>query len=49
MFAHSAKTNTIMNDRTQTYDFNAYKFVLNTGLNTNEFEAIFDFVTLMQK
>lgn len=44
-----AKTNTIRNDRTQTYEFNAYKFVLNTGLNTNEFEAIFDFATLITK
>ncbi len=44
-----AKTNTIRNDRTQTYEFNAYKFVLNTGLNTNEFEAIFDFATLIAK
>lgn len=44
-----AKTNTIMNDIAQTYDFNAYKLVLNTGLNTNDFESIceFDFATLL--
>lgn len=44
-----AKTNTIMNDVMQIYDFNAYKFVLNTGLNTNEFERVFDFATLLTK
>lgn len=41
-----AKTNTIMNDLAQIYDFNNYKFVLNIGLNTNEFEKVFDFTTL---
>ncbi|MCX2717921.1 restriction endonuclease [Helicobacter sp. MIT 21-1697] len=44
-----AKTNTIMNDLAQTYDFDNYKFVLNTGLNTKEFETIFDFVALIEK
>lgn len=42
-----AKTNTIMNDLTQTYDFNNYKLVLNEGLNTKDFETIFDFATLV--
>lgn len=44
-----AKTTTIMNDITQTYDFDSYKFVLNTGLYTNEFNDIFDFTTLIAK
>lgn len=42
-----AKTNTIMNDVAQIYNFNDYKFVLNTGLNTNEFEGVSDFATLL--
>lgn len=42
-----AKTNTIMNDSAQIYDFNNYKFVLNIGLNTNEFEKVLDFTTLL--
>ncbi|EAL52294.1 conserved hypothetical protein [Campylobacter upsaliensis RM3195] len=36
-----------MNDLTQTYDFNNYKLVLNEGLNTKDFETIFDFATLV--
>ena len=44
-----AKTTTIMNDITQTYNFDSYKFVLNTGLKTDEFNYIFDFPTLIAK
>lgn len=44
-----AKASTIMNDLTQTYDFNAFKFVLNTGLNTDEFQMICDFSSLITK
>lgn len=46
-----AKTNTIRNDKIGIYDFNDYKFVLNTGLNTNEFDYIKndDFVSLLTK
>lgn len=46
-----AKTSTIMNDRAGIYSFNAYQFVLNTGLNTNEFDSVanFDFSTLIAK
>lgn len=44
-----AKSNTIMNDITQTYDFNIFKFVLNIGLNTNEFENIIDYINLVAK
>ena len=40
-----AKTKTIMNDllgesRTETYNFDRYKTVLNTGLGTDDFDAI---------
>lgn len=46
-----AKTNTIMNDLTQTYHFDCYKNVLNTGLNTNDFAFINenDYATLLSK
>lgn len=44
-----AKTNTIKNDLTQTYDFNTYLFVLNVGLHTNEFSEIFDYQNLIAK
>ena len=46
-----AKTTTIMQDSTQTYSFGNYKIVLNTGLNTNEFDLVrdLDFATLVRK
>ncbi|MGI0439695.1 restriction endonuclease [Helicobacter himalayensis] len=51
-----AKTNTIMKDlkenvSSETYDFNQYKIVLNTGLETNDFDSIkeLDFINLMEK
>lgn len=46
-----AKTNTIMNDLTQTYRFDCYKNVLNTGLNTNDFTFVNenDYATLLSK
>ncbi|WP_104697009.1 MULTISPECIES: restriction endonuclease [unclassified Helicobacter] len=46
-----AKTNTIMQDKTNTYNFSQYKIVLNTGLNTKEFDLVndFDFVALIKK
>lgn len=44
-----AKTNTIQNDKATIYNFDDYKFVLNTGLNTNEFDEISEFSTLISK
>lgn len=43
-----AKAHTITNDTTGTYDINAYQYVLNTGLNTDEFNAL-DFANLIAK
>ncbi|WP_411675301.1 iron permease [Campylobacter sp. LR291e] len=42
-----AKTHTIMNDTTQTYNFDCYKFVLNTGLNTDKFSEVVDYHNLI--
>lgn len=51
-----AKTKTIMNDllgesRTETYNFDRYKTVLNTGLGTDDFDAIeyLNFASLLEK
>lgn len=51
-----AKTNTIMNDllgepRTETYNFDSYKIVLNTGLGTDDFDTIeyLNFASLLEK
>lgn len=46
-----AKTATIMQDFTQIYSFGNYKFVLNEGLSTNEFDLVgdLDFATLLSK
>lgn len=51
-----AKTKTIMNDllgesRTETYNFDSYKTVLNTGLGTDDFDAIeyLNFASLLEK
>ncbi|MBR2159078.1 MAG: restriction endonuclease [Campylobacter sp.] len=51
-----AKTKTIMNDllgesRTETYNFDNYKTVLNTGLGTDDFDAIeyLNFASLLEK
>ena len=44
-----AKTTTIMQDLQGIYSFENYKFVLNTGLYTNEFNFVFDFTTLVNK
>lgn len=42
-----AKTTTIMQDLQGIYSFENYKFVLNTGLYTNEFDFVFDFTALV--
>lgn len=51
-----AKTKTIMNDllgesRTETYNFDSYKTVLNTGLGTDDFDTIeyLNFASLLEK
>lgn len=44
-----AKTTTIMQDLQGIYSFENYKFVLNTGLYTNEFNFVFDFTALVNK
>lgn len=50
-----AKTTTIIKDyecsHKKIYSFNKYKIVLNTGLNTNDFNAVcyLDFITLLTK
>lgn len=46
-----AKTNTIRNDKIGIYSFDDYKFVLNTGLNTNDFDLVEndDFISLLTK
>ena len=51
-----AKTNTIMNDllgesRTETYNFDSYKTVLNIGLGTDDFDTIeyLNFASLLRK
>lgn len=43
------KTFTIQNDATQTYRFDDYKIVLNTGLNTDEFTFLNDYATLLAR
>lgn len=44
-----AKTNTIMEDETNIYDFNRFKRVLNTGLCTSEFNDTNDFTSIIAK
>ncbi len=46
-----AKTNTIKNDQTGTYNFDDYQYVLDCGLHTNEFSKIkdLDYSALIEK